>query len=167
MPPATGMHSHGTRMYVADWDGVTVLADYVTGTVFPAGGNGNFTELDEVFSINGVPMNPSVTRITHLNSDGKAHEKVPGIIDGGQVSFSFNHTAALVAILAALVPNPATNDVAPRWGRHVWVVQFPDGGQWWFIAFVQGSPNTVPDDDRNTVEATLEISGRPIFSEAV
>lgn len=168
MPQATsgGMHSHKTRLYWRTWDGESIAEEFLPGNVLPHEGDGTFTPVEEVFSINGVPMAPGVTRVTHLYSPGKAHEKIPGITDGGQATFSLNYTKTAMAALMALKPHPDTNDVGPTWGRYVWLTQFPDGGQMIFIGFVAGTPQTVPEDDRITIEGTVEISGRPAFDDA-
>lgn len=161
--PSGGMHSYGTRIYVADYDNGTAA-----GSDLGESGAGGFARLAEVISINGVPMNSSVTRLTHLESPGKAHEKIPGYLDAGQVTFRFNYTESLLAALVALLPaEPAiAGSEAPAHGRKDFTVQFADGGQWYFQGFIQGLPFEVPEDDRLTVECTIEISGRPLFYEA-
>ena len=163
--PSGGMHSHKTRLYVADWDGSSLAEDYEPGVAIPFEGNGTFEPIEEVFSINGVPMTPGTTRTTHLYSPGKAHEKVPGITDGGQATFSLNYTKTALSALMVLKPHPDVNDFAPTWGRYVWLTQFPDGGQMIFIGFIGPTPQTVPEDDRITIEGTVEVSGRPVFVE--
>lgn len=161
MAGSKGMHSYKTFIFNAAF-----------GVADPAGDQlgGEWTPIAEVISINGLPMNPSVTRLTHLDSDTKAHEKIPGFLDAGQITFRVNYHSALTAgklalpALMALLPHPDVNDVSPAWGRYQWVVQFPDGAQWYATAFIQGMPFDVPDDDRIAVEFTLEVSGRPTFN---
>ena len=159
MADALGMHGYGATL----WYGADDAAN-------PAGvglvdGNGTYTRLDEVFALSGVAASNTVVEVTHLASDGFAKEKIPGFQDGGQVTFSFNYTQALLLQLNLLRPQP--DRAYPDWGRLRWVMQFPDGGQWWFRGFIQGSPSTVPEDNRITVETTIEISGIPVFTTAV
>jgi hypothetical protein len=154
MPGATGQHSYGTRLYYAAF-----------GTANPDGANPGATMalLTEIISINGLPMNPSVTKITHLNSDGKAHEKIPGFLDAGQITLKMNRSSTLMAEIAANLQIDGT-EAYPDWGRLEYCIEFPEGDQWFATAFLQGSPFEVPEDDRTTVELTLEISGRPVFT---
>jgi hypothetical protein len=156
-----GMHSYNTELFAAQY-----------GTANPAGADpeaAGFTKIAEVLSVNGLPMNSAVTRLTHLGSDGKAHEKVPGFLDAGQITMRLNYHAAAVpgqlALPALMALTPGAAETAPDWGRKQWVVQFPDGGQWYATGFVQGTPFEVPEDDRPTVEVTIEVSGRPAFTD--
>ncbi len=154
MADSLGMHSYGTKLFRSSFAAANPAG------VDPVGVG--YVLVAEVISINGVPMNPSVTKLTNLTSPGKAHEKVPGITDAGQITLRLNNYPLLYSTLTAIMPDDA--DAAPGWGRYQWVVQFPNGGQWYATAFLQGSPFEVPEDDRITVEVTLEISGRPVFT---
>lgn len=161
MSEATGMHSYQAHVYAAPY-----------GTANPLGADpelGGFTKLAEVISINGLPMSATVTKVTHLSSDGKAQEKVPGFLDAGQITFRLNYQASAIpgklAYAGLLALLPQASDTFPGWGRYQWVVQFPDAGQWYATAFIQGTPFEVPEDDRITVEVTLEVSGRPVFTD--
>lgn len=156
MADSTGMHSHKTRLFVAPWGTASPA-----GVEIAAGGAGAFDEVEEVISLNGIPMNPSVTRLTHLTSDDKAHEKIPGILDGGQANFQLNFTQAAFVLLESNAPDG--NETTPDWDRKVWVVQFPTGDQLFFKGFIQGYPVEVPEDDRITIQVTIEISGRPFY----
>lgn len=155
MGAARGMHSYNSRLFT---------------TVFGAAAPGNltditaqWTEIEDVISLNGVPMESSVTQVTHLKSPGKALEKVPGFLDGGQNTIRLNYAKGLLAQLAALLPGAAGNDTPPGWGRLSWAIVYPDSGVWVFTAFVKSMPTEVPEDNRLTVELVLEISGRPVF----
>lgn len=166
MAASVAMHSYSTKLYAAAF-----------GVADPAGadvsGNIAWSLVGEIISLNGVPMQHSVTRVTHLNSDARAHEKVPGILDGGQVNFKGNYTDATLVQLLGLLPGGGTaavNDVplpaTPSWGRWQWLLVFPTGAMWYATGFVQGMPVDVPEDDRITFDVTVEISGRPAFTEA-
>lgn len=169
MAASAGMHSYKTMLFVAPFAGTdpagAAIAEGGTGTLTQVlAATDVYAEVAEIFSINGVPMNASVTRLTHLTSPGKAHEKIPGITDAGQVTFGMNFRPDLIAELSAFLPDDT--DIAPTWGRFMWIVQFPTGGaQWVLKGFLQGMPFEVPEDDRITVEGTIEISGRPVFYE--
>jgi hypothetical protein len=153
MPDSNGEHSYGAKLYYANY-----------GTSNPVGATTGFTELAEVISMSGLPMSAGVTRLTHLNSPDKAHEKIPGITDAGQITFRCNSHEDLLGILFGLLPDGTA--ATPGHGRYQWLVQFPNGSQWYCTAFVQGMPFEVPEDDRVTVEVALEVSGRPVFNTA-
>lgn len=164
MADALGMHGYNTTL----WFGLD-SADNPEGDAQAL--ETDYTQLAEVISMNGVAASNTVVQVTHLSSDEFAMEKIPGFKDGGQVAFRFNYSTGVFAALAAICPQP--NRIAGAgaagtggWGRMRFVMQLPDGGQWWFRGFLQGHPFTVPEDDRVTVEATIEISGNPVFTGA-
>jgi hypothetical protein len=155
MGAARGMHSYNSRLFVA-----------VFGTPDPANVSAlaQWGEIEDVISMNGVPMEHTVTQITHLKSPGKAMEKVPGFLDGGQQTIRLNYNKELVAQLQGYMPGAVgAPDTAPSWGRLQWAVVFPDSGVWVFRAFVKSQPHEIPEDNRNTVELVVEIDGRPVF----
>lgn len=163
MADANAMHGYDSTL----WWGLDSAAN-------PAGldpADEGYTQLAEIISMNGVAGSNTVVEVTHLSSDDFAKEKIPGFKDGGQVSFRFNYSKAVFDALNAIVPQPdrvagAGAAGTGGWGRMRFVMQLPDGGQWWFRGFLQGHPFTVPEDDRVTVEATVEISGFPVFTAA-
>ena len=155
MADSAGMNSFKTRLFVAAFGANAPLA------VLGANGNETWSRVAEVISINGLPMNSSVTRLTHLESDNKAHEKIPGFMDAGQVNCRLNYFKANV--ISNFVLTPDEDGATPSWNRLQWLIQFPDGGQWYCTAFIQGTPFDAPEDDRITTELTLEVSGYPTF----
>lgn len=161
MADAAGMHSYNSTLFWDDDQGTNPAG------VDPSGAG--YTQLAEVISMTGVSAARTVVEVTHLSSDDYAKEKIPGFEDGGQVTFRFNYSVAVFSALSALMPSAdriAGTGAAGvgGWGRLRWVLQLPDGGQWWFRGFLQGHPFTVPEDDRITCEATIEISGAPVFT---
>lgn len=158
MADSAGTHSFNTRLFFAPF----ATANPIGADPVGAG----FTAIAEVISLNGVPMNSSVTELTHLQSDDRAKEKIPGLMDGGQCAFKANFTDAGMDVLAGIVNGnlPAATVATPDWGRHAFLVQFPSGAQWFFRGFFQGLPFDVPEDNRVTVDVTVEITGRPQFT---
>src|SRR6516162_6032572 len=130
MGTANGMNSFNTAMFFAPFNQpnpATVL-DIETG----------WTELTDVISINGVPMERSVTEITHLRSPLKAKEKVPGFLDAGQNTFRLNYFKGIMFQLQTLSPGGAlAPDTSPSWGRLTFAIIFPDDGVWVFTAFIK------------------------------
>lgn len=159
MATANGMHSFDSILFSAAFGAADPagLADFV-----------NWLEITDVISINGVQMERSVTQLTHLRSPDKAQEKVPGFLDAGQNTFRLNYFKGLVSLLETLSPRGAlAPDTSPSWGRRKWAVVFPDRGVWLFYAFIKSKPFEIPEDNRSTVEVTLEISGKPVWFEFV
>lgn len=155
MADSAAMNSYKTRLFVAPFGTAAPLA------VLPVGGAEPWDQIAEVISANGLPLNSSVTRLTHLESDNKAHEKIPGFMDAGQMTFRLNYFQANVLAQYTLLPDEF--GATPGWRRYQWLMQFPDGGQWYCTGFVQGMPFDVPEDDRITTELTVEVSGYPVF----
>jgi hypothetical protein len=165
VPNSGGMHSFDSALYYTQYGeprpSPTSYLNLIT----------TWTEVAEVVTINGVAMDRSVTELTHLRSPNKAKEKVPGFLDGGQVTLKLNYkkgspTAPFtgMAHVQALSPGGAiAGEAAPGWGRLTWAVAFPDHGMWVFTGFIKSTPVEIPEDNRVTVEATIEISGKPSF----
>lgn len=158
MADSAGQHSFNTQVFFAAFATANPIgAD-------PAGAG--FTALGEVISMNGVGMQSSVTELTHLTSDDRAKEKIPGLMDGGQLNLKVNYTEAGMGVLTGTLMPLATAE-STVWERLAWVVQFPSGGQWFFKGFLANLPFDVPEDNRITVDMTVEISGRPEFTAQV
>lgn len=155
--PTNAMHSFDTILCVAPYD-----TGNPAGAAVPFGAWG---QLAEVYSLSGPQNQSTVTNVTHLTSAGKAKEKVPGFLDGGQVTVRVNFSEQNLADFYDRLPG--ATDGPPSWGRYDWCIQYPDGSQWYFQGFVQGLPVEVPEDDRITHEVTIEVSGRPIFNNSL
>lgn len=164
MADATGMHSYNTTVWWA--------ADNANNPAGASPDGEGYERFAEVVSLSGVGRSNTVVEVTHLSSDDFAKEKIPGFEDGGQVTFRLNYSTTILAALDELRPQAGRVAGSPgaigtgSWGRLRFVMQLPDGAQWWFRGFVQGAPFTVPEDDRITVECTIEISGKPVFTAA-
>ncbi|HEY1188534.1 MAG TPA: phage tail tube protein [Gemmata sp.] len=167
MSAARGMHSFNSAIYYSPFETLTTgspsyqpFAPNYTNVSQIISNPGLWSEIADVISINGVPMERSVTQITHLRSPAKAHEKVPGFLDAGTNTYRLNSNKTALATLMGFT-NIA--DTFPRWGRCSWAVFFPDNGVYVFTGFLKSQPFEVPEDNRITIEAAVEISGKPIF----
>ncbi|AWM39357.1 hypothetical protein GobsT_23280 [Gemmata obscuriglobus] len=176
MGAATGMNSFDTALYYADFVTLTTGPSGIPPyqpTVPPYNTHLSITnnsavwkELGDVISLNGVPMERSVTPLTHLRSPGMAAEKIPGFLDAGQLTLRLNSNKGLLAKLQTLMPAGDPNIAPythPKWGRLSWAVFFPDNGIWLLTGFIKSSPVEIPEDNRITIELTVEISGKPTF----
>lgn len=173
MADSQGMHSAGSILYVASYAQAAPAArpvgtDWVAGESF---GLGSWKSFPELIDANGIDIRPTVTRVTHLRSPDKSQEKVPGFKDGNQLSARFNYSKAFMLALVALVPGASgaldqplgLNNVHSFWGKKKWFILLPDGGGWYFTGFLAGMPTQVPEDDRITIDATIEVSGAPTW----
>jgi hypothetical protein len=161
MATSPGMHGYATTIWVTEFMDPIIQPNAL---VFP---DPDWSLIGQVISLNGIPYTQTVVELTNLTSDGFAKEKIPGFSDGGQLNFRTNYSLLGLESLYNLIP-PAGVGVgfrtAPSWGRFTFCVQFPDVGQWLFRGFMQGIPFTVPEDDRITIDSTIEISGEPLYS---
>lgn len=165
-----GMNSAGTTLWVASWFNPPppnggLLAPVALFAPGMALGGGEWVALPEMIDGDGVETKPSVTKLGHLRSPGKAEEKVPGRKDSNQWTAQFNYQRGLMTSLTTLVPGSATNpDTAlNNWARKSFFLELPDRAGWWFQGFLAGNPVRVPEDDRTTLNITIEISGAPVW----
>lgn len=154
MADSTGSHSYNTALWVGSYVATNPSA-------VPPGGFGAFTEIAEVISLNGVPMTRPATKLTHLKSDNRAHEKIPGILDGGQLTVQLNYARARHTQVLALISD--TVNSGNDHNRYKFVIYLPDSAALVVKGFVASMPTTAPEDDRITMDVTIEISGKPQF----
>uniref|UniRef100_A0A6M3IR87 Putative capsid protein n=1 Tax=viral metagenome TaxID=1070528 RepID=A0A6M3IR87_9ZZZZ len=114
----------------------------------------SFSNFGEIISWNGPGNTRNTFKLTHLNSDGGWQEYGPGFRDGGEVTLGMNF---VLADYNTLLNDLKSNDL------HNYQTVYPDTGASTiqFAAFVTKLTPTVPEDDRITVDVTLQISGEP------
>jgi hypothetical protein len=162
-----GMNSAGTTLYVGAYT-LTVptarpLAPQLGWTPGMTLGQGSWVALPEMVDGDGVEVKPSTTKVTHLRSPGTGQEKRPGFVDGGQWNSQFNYSKGLLTSVVTIFPGAGTNPktAANAWGLKKFFLEYPDGGGWFFSAFLAGMPSRVPEDDGIKLNITLEINGVP------
>lgn len=175
MASARGMHSFNSGLYYASYDVLTTgsptwqpaVPNY-TNIIQIVNNDPTWQEVADVVSVNGVSNERSVTQLTHLRSPGKAHEKVPGFLDAGQITVRLNSRKSLLVAIQALMPGATGTEDAvvngsPRWGRRSWALYFPDNGVCLFHGFIKSDPVEIPEDNRITIDLNIEISGKPTY----
>jgi predicted secreted protein len=100
----------------------------------------------------GISRN-SIDVTAHDSTDGWM-EFIPGLKDGGEVSFDINYQPDVHDALLDDLDSAATQN---------WRVTFPDGTQWDFAAFLTGFEPDAPYDDKLAASLTLKVSGKPVF----
>ncbi len=122
----------------------------------------NFTTVAEVLDADGPGLSADSVEATHQESPNYWREFIPGLKDGGEISFDVNHD-----------PDNATHDattgiVADFNNRTVrnWRVAFPSPSSktWTFPAFVTGFEPSNPVADRSTASVTLKVTGEPTLA---
>lgn len=154
--PATAIHSHGCQLYYGSYNATAPAAAPVDGVL------GNFTNVGNVISMNGVPMTRNAVNVSHLDSEDRADEYFPGRTKPGEITAQVNMSAARYAQLFALISD--TVNVANDQNRYKWAVWIPHGNGMFVVArgFLGALPFAVPDDDRVTVDLTITLSGKPV-----
>jgi predicted secreted protein len=135
------------------------------GTLF-RNGNGATPEVFTVVAeiTNLTPPAPSRDSVdaTHEQSPGGWREFIPGLADGGEVSFEINYDPGSADAAAFLAEFNAQGSAAVK-NRQV---LFPDGSYWQFAAFLTGLESEAPIDDKLAATVTLKVTGQPLLIQA-
>ncbi|MCL5995493.1 MAG: phage tail tube protein [Chloroflexi bacterium] len=136
------------------------------GTLLKIGDGGTptetFTTVAEVTDIGGPELSLETIDFTHHSSPGGWRQFLPGLKDGGEISFSIN-----------FIPTNATQghatgvlgDLDDRTQRNFQLV-FPDAGSttWTFPALVTKFAPKAPIDDKLSADITLKVAGQPTLA---
>jgi len=115
-------------------------------------GIGGYTPIAEVFNISGPSMSREMIDVTTFGSTGGYREKIGGLRDAGQLTFTCNFTAAEYALIKADFESDTPVE---------YQLALPDDPSttMTFTGLVTECPLTIPEGDRVTVDVTIEISG--------
>lgn len=113
--------------------------------------------IGEVRNIDGPSRTTTVADASHLRVPFAFKRKLPGLKDGGELTFTVNLDGA----------NYANGDLGYRFlvGRYNargidrWLLTWPDGGREAFFAFISAMSPATPEDDVITCDITLAVSG--------
>lgn len=124
----------------------------------------NGVEIAEVFDISGPEFTSEVIEVTHLKSPDYWREKIGGLKDGGDLTFSVNF------ILGNATHNAATGLLSAFAGStsppfDEWEVVFPDVSNttWTVYGPITGFTTGATIDDKLQAEITVSLSGAPIL----
>jgi hypothetical protein len=141
---SNSISAHGTLLQIGD------------GEVTEA-----FTTIAEVKAISGPNITQVIKEVTNHSSAGWV-ERLPILVDGGDVSFEIN-----------FIPSDGTHSYAAgllgdsiaRTKRNFKLI-FPDGGSttWAFAAYVSEFSPAAPSDDVLTASVTLTIAEAPTLA---
>lgn len=140
---SAGMAAYGTLLQIDD-------------------GAGNYTTIAEVYNIQGPKFKTDVKDVTSHSSPNAWKEKIPTLIDPGQITFDVNFvpTSATQSQSGGLI-----RDQKNRTKRNFKVV-FPDGGAttWTIAAYVIDTDIKAPVDDKLMGAFILELTGQPTLA---
>lgn len=114
-------------------------------------GGTSYTEIANVFGLSGPSFSRDIIEITAYNSGGY-RDKIGGLRDGGQVTFTLNFTRAGYEILKGDFDSDDPVD-------YQIVLPDTDSTTMKFTGLVTELPFDIPVDDRITIDVTIEISG--------
>jgi predicted secreted protein len=118
---------------------------------------GTYIAVASITSLSPPGISRNAIDVTaHDSADGWM-EFLPGLKDGGEVSFDINYQPD---VHDALLDDLSSNTVQS------WQVTFPDGTPWTFDAFLTGFEPDAPYDDKLAASITLKVSGKPVFGES-
>lgn len=126
------------------------------GTLFQKGNGASpevFATMGEVTAIGGPSTTVNTVDATHFSSPSAYQEFIAGLITPGEVSVTFNATAALLATLKTDL-----NTRAVRNYRIVEAFGSPEK-QWDFAAIMTSMEMDRPIEDKVSVTANFTISG--------
>jgi hypothetical protein len=145
MPASSAISAFGTLLKIGDGGGTEV-----------------FTSIAEVGDISGPALKMDTQDVTSHVSPGAFRERVPGLLDAGEVTFSlsFLPTAATQSQSTGLI-----RDLRNRTKRNFQLV-FPDAGSttWSFAAYVTAFSPKEPVEGKLSADVTLTITGQPTLA---
>lgn len=107
-----------------------------------------YTSVAQVLDIDGPSIKTDSVDITNMDSTSATREKIPGLIDPGQYTFSIVHLKTTVTALFALL----------RVVRF-WRLTLPGGeGVWKSKGFIVDLKPGTPVEDKMTDDLTIELS---------
>jgi len=130
------------------------------GTVFLRKEAAVFVALAGVYNITGPGMTRETVETTTYDSPDGYREKIGGLRDGGNITFTMN----FVDTTYQIIKDDFEDDTIQEYE-----VQFPDANKTkvTFSGLVTELPTSIPEGDRITVDVTIEISGKPVIGVVV
>lgn len=135
------------------------------GTLFKIGDGGGsevFTTIAEVLNISGPGLKREVVDVTNMDSTEGWRERVPTLLDGGEISLDLN-----------FLPETATQSFSGGLIRDLkdgtkrnFQLRFSNTGNttWTIPAYVTAFEPSSKVDDRLMAKVTLVVSGKPTLA---
>jgi len=123
------------------------------GTKFQRWSGSAFVDIARVFGLSGPTMSRDILDVTTYDSLSGYREKIGGLRDGGQITFSLNFRRSTYLLFKA---DFESDDAV----QYQVILPDDDATTMTFLGLVVELPMTVPEGDRITVDVTIEISGK-------
>jgi predicted secreted protein len=127
----------------------------------PAGGS-SFTEIAQVRAITPPSISRSEIDVTTHDSPNGWMEYLPGLKDGGEVSFEiiFDPSLGTHDAITGLLSDFDDDTIAS------WRIIFPNTANttWIALGFLTGFEVDAPTDDALTASITIKVTGKPTLS---
>lgn len=138
------------------------MADKSQGTLLKMGDGltpENFTTIAEVTDLGGPSFSRDSIDTTNHDSSGGYKEAIPGLRDGGEVTFTVNFMPEDATHIAAIAQFDDDN-------VHNWQVVYPitPSKKWDFAAFITKFDTKAPVGDKLSADITLKVSGKPVLA---
>jgi len=125
----------------------------------------NFVTIAEVLSISALSLSTDAVDVTNMDSVDKFMEFIPGLRDGGEVSFDLNYdfAEATHGVGANGVLGDFNNAETIKRG---FKIIFPTGTSttWSFTGFITGFTLNDPTDAAITASITIKVTSKPVFT---
>jgi len=155
---ADAMHSFGATLFTADF-GTAPAGPPAVGTSLSTA-DANWTQMGQVTNLTAPPREVGDTKVTHTRSSDKAHEYLPGWVEGGQCTLRLLYNDSTLTRLQLL--QSFSTAIAPDWHRIAFAIQFPDAAILFWDGYLKSYPVTVPgadSDDPVAIDVTIKVSG--------
>lgn len=123
------------------------------GTKFYRMSGTSSTAVSGITSVSGPSMEGEVLDVSDMDSTNGFREKIPGIVDAGEVELEMNYLKAEMALLHALWRTTGTYKIV-----------FSDSSNFSFTGFMSALGDEAPYDDKVSASSTWAISGKPTFA---
>ena len=142
------------------------MADKSQGTLLKMGDGAGpevFTTVAEVTNIGGPSFSREAIETTNHSSPGGYRQHIPGLRDGGEVTFTVNFMPANATHdeTDGMLGQFADDDI------HNWRLVYPitPARHWAFAAFITKFDTKAPVGDKLSADMTLKISGAPVLED--
>jgi predicted secreted protein len=122
------------------------------------------TTIGNIISVSGPEQSRDAVDKSTMDSTNKFREFIPGMADGGEISFDVNYDGA-----AGATANDLHNAFTATAAQAI-VVQINNGGttsSWAVSGFVTGLGYAIPHDEKVTQSVTIKAAGEPTYTAEV
>ncbi len=117
--------------------------------------NGTFTNLTEVVDITPIKSTSTSIDVTNHGSPDGFKEFVQGLRDGGSIDVTTAYVESEYTALDTLFINGT---------KHAWKAVLPGSSTIIFTAHIENMTMNTPKDAEHTVDFTLRVSGKPVYT---